>query len=65
MYVLTQTCFSNNARVVSYRVVSGPTEVVGAVEGAGSLCSCCKVPRAVAVYGKVYAESGLGEVSTD
>ena len=30
MYVLTQTCFSNSARVVSYRVVSGPTEVVGA-----------------------------------
>jgi hypothetical protein len=60
-----QTCFSNSARVVSYRVVSGPAEVVGAVEGAGCLYGCCEVARAVADYGKVYGEGGLGEVSTD
>ena len=65
MYVLTQTCFSNSARVVSYRVVSGPTEVVGAVEGAGCLYRYREVARAVTDYGKVYSEGGLGEVSTD
>ena len=65
MYVLTQTCFSNSARVVSYRVVSGPAEVVGAVEGAGCLCNYRKVAGAVADYGKVYSEGGLGEVSTN
>jgi len=65
IYVLMQTCFSNSARMVSYRVVSGPVEVVGAVEDAGCLGSCCKVARAVADYGKVYGEGGLGEISTD
>jgi hypothetical protein len=65
MHVLMQTCFSNSARVVSDRAVSGPAEVVGAVEGAGCLRSCCEVARSVADYGKVYGEGGLGEVSTD
>ena len=65
MYVLIQTSFSNSARVVSDRVVSGPAEVVGAVEGAGCLCSYREVARAVADYGKVYSKGGLGEVSTD
>jgi hypothetical protein len=51
--------------VVSYRVVSGSAEVVGAVEGAGCLCSYREVARAVADYGKVYSEGGLGEVSAD
>ena len=60
-----QTCFSNNARVVSYRVVSGLAEVVVAMEGAGCLCSYREVARAVADYGKVYSEDGLGEVSTE
>jgi hypothetical protein len=65
MYVLIQTSFSNSARVVSYRVVSEPAEVVSAVEGAGCLCSYREVARAVADYGKVYSKGGLGEVSTD
>lgn len=65
MYVLIQTCFGNSARVVSYRVVSGPSEVVGAVEGASCLCSYREVAGAVADYGKVYSEGGLGEVSTN
>lgn len=65
MYVLTQTCFSNSARVVSYRLVSGPAEAVDAVEGAGCLCSYREVARAVVDYGKVYSKGGLGEVSTD
>jgi hypothetical protein len=65
MYVLIQTCFGNSARVVSYRVVSGPSEVVGVVEGAGCLCSYREVAGAVADYGKVYSKGGLGEVSTD
>ena len=65
MHVLMQTCFSNNARVVSDRMVSWPVEVVGAVEGAGCLRSCCEVARLVADYGKVYSEGGLGEVSTN
>jgi hypothetical protein len=65
MYVLIQACFSNSARVVSYRVVPGPAEVVGAVEGANCLCSYREAARAVADYGKVYSKGGLGEVSTD
>jgi hypothetical protein len=65
MYVLIQTCFGNSARVVSYSVVSGPAKVVGAVEGAGCLCSCREVAGAVADYGKVYSKGGLGEVSTN
>jgi hypothetical protein len=60
-----QTCYSDSARVVSDRVVSGPAEVVGAVEGAGCLRGCCEVARSVADYGKVHGEGGLGELSTD
>ena len=62
--VLMQACFSNGARVVSYRVVPGPAEVVGTVEDAGSFGSCCEVARPVADYGEVYGEGGLGKVST-
>jgi hypothetical protein len=65
IHVLMQTSFGNIARVVSYRVVSGPAEMVGAVESAGRRRSCGEVARVVADYGKVYGKGGLGEVSTD